>query len=986
MSGMVRRGGGGGDSAAGSKSNGACTSSSASSNTGSGGSGVAKVPPRQLWCPAALRAAAAARAGSSGGGGSSSCMLDAENGTKDGSRSVVARGAAKGSGATLGYPAPRRTVTLFEEAPLYLDNCPQWLKSHSLWSPRLPTRLVDVTRLGEGRHGSVALVTQRGSSGAGSGQQRAVLKQFVRDRLLESPRVHQKVLAEWRVHSRLTHEFIVPLYGAVEDRGYVTFLMEAQQGDLLWYLDEQDSEVMGEDEGRAVMADVLAALCYMHEKGYVHRDIKPENIFLSPGAGGGPGAARCGARRGTSRATSGSVHTTWRLGDLGSAVELAEVMQPGAPGLFLEGSPPFLAPEYVELWMAPSGHRTPARLQQATSFKQDIWALGATLYDILVGHPPFSGPAGADPPMSELAAAIMSAPPCPHPAEVPGLSPAAADFICWTLQKDPALRPTAFELVEHPWLMGASEMPTAAAMSVQAHAANVVLADAAGAPAEAEAEAGSSRLLPMDASMAEEAAREVAAAVIADLSQSVDAAGLAAASAKAVTAAHAAAAAAAADAGPSDGGALNAEASTPPHSPNGRLPRSKSLRKTPASTKKSLSALATAAAALLAVADPTASGDSPSSSLDAGSLQAQPTLLVSAAAAPVPRRKASARRVPSRKTGAAPEAVEGTVVGGRLAGIAEAAATAPVAKPRASRKASAGAAAQAVDGTTSESSSRTAEAASTSAAAASVERSLTPKRRGRKPASGSPAATGGPATSLLLVPGLLDLSLLDPAAVVAPSLQPGAVLPKVARNPRVRKAAASPLAAAFDRQDSAAGSPGAASLQLMVSDEAAAASALATAAAVMVAGVATAASGTPRSRGRKQAEAAAAAAAAASTPARAARPHAFADASDSPSTSGSLDEKAVAGLPTAQGSPAKRRGRKAAAAAAAAPGSPGGPVRLAPAAPAERKTGEAVPAVGGATVEKSGPGGVAGPAVALPPTASLLARPSGEKIDWLHMF
>lgn len=60
-------------------------------------------------------------------------MLDAENGTKDGSRSVVARGAAKGSGATLGYPAPRRTVTLFEEAPLYLDNCPQWLKSHSLW-------------------------------------------------------------------------------------------------------------------------------------------------------------------------------------------------------------------------------------------------------------------------------------------------------------------------------------------------------------------------------------------------------------------------------------------------------------------------------------------------------------------------------------------------------------------------------------------------------------------------------------------------------------------------------------------------------------------------------------------------------------------------------------------------------------------------------------------------------------------------------------
>ncbi|KAG2440086.1 hypothetical protein HXX76_004200 [Chlamydomonas incerta] len=976
MSGLVRRGGGGGDSAAGSKSNGACTSSSAGSNSGSGGSGSVKVPPRQLWCPAALRAAAAARAGNAGGAGSSSSRADGESGTKDGSRSVIARGAAKGSGATLEYPAPRRTVTLFEEAPLYLDNCPQWLKSHSLWSPRLPARLVDVTRLGEGRHGSVALVTQRGGSGGNWAQQRAVLKQFVRERLLESPRVHQKVLNEWRVHSGLTHEFIVPLYGAVEDRGYVTFLMEAQQGDLLWYLDEQDSEVMAEDEARAVMADVLAALCHMHQMGYVHRDIKPENIFLSPGAGGGPGAARRGARRGTARATSGAVHTTWRLGDLGSAVELAEVMQPGAPGLFLEGSPPFLAPEYAELWVAPSGQRTPARLQQATSFKQDTWALGATLYDILVGHPPFSGPAGADPPMSELAASIVSAPPSPHPAEVPGLSPAAADFICWTLQKDPALRPTAFELAEHPWLMGAREMPAAAAASVQHRAANVVLA---GAP---PAQAVASQLVSFDSSMAEEAAREVAAAVIADLSQSVDAAGLAAASAKAVAAAHAAAAAAA-DAGPGDGSARSAPPPSP-LSPSGKITRSKSVRKTPASTKRPQSALATAAAALLAAADPTHSGDSPSSSLDAMSLHGQPALLASASApAPYPRRKASARRVPSRKTGAAPEAIEGTVVGSSLA--------VPSPKPRASRKAAAGAA-QSSGSTTSEPAPTMPEAASSSssAAAASLERSLTPKRRGRKPASGSPAATGGPVASLLLVPGLVDLPLFVPAAGAAPSLQPGAAVPKVART-RVRKAAASPLAAASG-QDRPASSSDAAPSLLIVSNEAAAASALATAAAVMVAGVAAAASGAPRSRGRKQADAAAASALAAEGPGTsaeadggAAGPQASSASSlASQSASGSVDEEAAAGPSTTQGSPAKRRGRKAAAAAAAAPAAAasGSPVRLAPAAPAERRTGEAIPAMGGATLETLG---TARTASGLPPT-SLLARPSGEKIDWLHMF
>lgn len=57
--------------------------------------------------------------------------------------------------------------------------------------------------------------------------------------LSPSPCLFHQVTSEWRVHSSLEHPHIVPLYGAVEDKHYVTLLMEAQEGDLLTHLDEQ---------------------------------------------------------------------------------------------------------------------------------------------------------------------------------------------------------------------------------------------------------------------------------------------------------------------------------------------------------------------------------------------------------------------------------------------------------------------------------------------------------------------------------------------------------------------------------------------------------------------------------------------------------------------------------------------------------------------------------------------------------------------------
>ncbi|GFR45713.1 hypothetical protein Agub_g7124, partial [Astrephomene gubernaculifera] len=180
-------------------------------------------------------------------------------------------------------------------------------------------------------------------------------------------------------------------------------------------------DVLTEDEARVVVADVLSALVHLHAMGFVHRDLKPENVFAAPldpsclglaatpasafGAGTGPtggrkhGSGRAGGAEGGGVGGGGGAGhdpvSCWRLGDLGSAVELAAVCEPGgAPGLLqLEGSPPFLAPEYAALWIAPPGSLTPQQLQLATTPKLDIWGVGALLFDVLIGHPPFSKPA-----------------------------------------------------------------------------------------------------------------------------------------------------------------------------------------------------------------------------------------------------------------------------------------------------------------------------------------------------------------------------------------------------------------------------------------------------------------------------------------------------------------------------------------------------------------------------------------------------------------
>src|SRR6184192_3204605 len=152
--------------------------------------------------------------------------------------------------------------------------------------------------------------------------------------------------------ANLDHPNILPIYEVSESHdGLPFFSMKfAGGGSLL-----EAAPILRSDPRRAValMAKVARAVQYAHEQGILHRDLKPANILLD--ARGEP-----------------------MVGDFG----LAKWLEPTGrltrtPSIF--GTPGYIAPEQV------SGSDT--KLTAAA----DVYGLGAVLFDLLTGRPPFTG-------------------------------------------------------------------------------------------------------------------------------------------------------------------------------------------------------------------------------------------------------------------------------------------------------------------------------------------------------------------------------------------------------------------------------------------------------------------------------------------------------------------------------------------------------------------------------------------------------------------
>ncbi|CAL0308567.1 unnamed protein product [Lupinus luteus] len=227
----------------------------------------------------------------------------------------------------------------------------------------------------------------------------------------EKAKAHIKELEEEvKLLKDLSHPNIVRYLGTVREEDSLNILLEFVPGGSI-------SSLLGkfgafpEAVIRTYTKQILVGLEYLHKNGIIHRDIKGANILVD---------------------NKGCI----KLADFGASkqvVELATIS--GAKSM--KGTPYWMAPEVI--------------LQTGHSFSADIWSVGCTVIEMATGKPPWSQQY-----QQEVAALFHIGTTKAHPPIPDHLSAGAKDFLIKCLEKEPDLRPSASELLQHHFVTGES--------------------------------------------------------------------------------------------------------------------------------------------------------------------------------------------------------------------------------------------------------------------------------------------------------------------------------------------------------------------------------------------------------------------------------------------------------------------------------------------------------------------------------------------------
>jgi serine/threonine-protein kinase len=80
---------------------------------------------------------------------------------------------------------------------------------------------------------------------------------------------------------QMEHQSIVKMYASFEEQGNIYLVMEYVEGETIeQYISRKG--VFAESEAMRLFVDILQAVAYVHQQGYVHRDVKPSNIMIRP--------------------------------------------------------------------------------------------------------------------------------------------------------------------------------------------------------------------------------------------------------------------------------------------------------------------------------------------------------------------------------------------------------------------------------------------------------------------------------------------------------------------------------------------------------------------------------------------------------------------------------------------------------------------------------------------------------------------------------
>ncbi|CZR61564.1 probable protein kinase Eg22 [Phialocephala subalpina] len=250
--------------------------------------------------------------------------------------------------------------------------------------------------LGKGKFGRVYLARERKSGFV------CALKVLHKNEIMQG-RVEKQgklvtVQREIEIQSNLRHPNILQLYGHFHDSKRIFLILEyAGKGELYKHLQRETR--FPEWKAAQYIAQMAAALQFLHKKHVIHRDIKPENILLG-------------------------IHGELKIADFGWSVHAPSDRRKTQCGTL-----DYLPPEIVNY----------------TSYnnKVDLWSLGVLMYEFLVGEAPFEDSQVLT--YKRIVRCEMTVPSY--------VSPEAKDLIKSLLVVDPEKRLPLDQVQKHPWII-----------------------------------------------------------------------------------------------------------------------------------------------------------------------------------------------------------------------------------------------------------------------------------------------------------------------------------------------------------------------------------------------------------------------------------------------------------------------------------------------------------------------------------------------------
>jgi serine/threonine protein kinase len=187
---------------------------------------------------------------------------------------------------------------------------------------------------------------------------RIVAVKILPKKMNESRDFVERFYKEGKAAARLSHNNIVQAIDVGESpEGLHYFVMEYLEGKTLYDMmappPAGEGHAFTEDEALDISIQMADALAHAHQRGLIHRDVKPKNIMLTP-----LGVAK--------------------LTDLGLARQTDDKAAAESEAGKAYGTPYYISPEQI-------------RGDVDIDFRADIYSLGATMYHLVTGRPPFEG-------------------------------------------------------------------------------------------------------------------------------------------------------------------------------------------------------------------------------------------------------------------------------------------------------------------------------------------------------------------------------------------------------------------------------------------------------------------------------------------------------------------------------------------------------------------------------------------------------------------